>query len=91
MVGPELLLAPVIEPVIVPIVQAKPLGTLEVKAIFGLVPLHVVAVAELVTAGLGLTVTVIVNGVPAQVPVVAVGVTMYSTEPAETLLELVKV
>ena len=91
MVSPELGLAPVIEPVMVPITHVKLLGTLEVKAIFGLVPLQVTAVAELVTAGLGFTVTVIVNGVPAQVPVVAVGVTIYSTVPADELLGFVSI
>jgi hypothetical protein len=41
-------------------VHAKLLGALEVNVIFGPVPLQVLAVAELVTAGIGLTVTVIV-------------------------------
>ena len=60
MVVPELALAPVMPPVIVPMVQAKLLGALDVKVIFGLVPLQVLAVAGLVTVGVGLTVTVIV-------------------------------
>ena len=76
-VEPELALAPVMLPVIVPSVHAKLLAALEVKAIFGPVPLHVLAVVELVTAGVGLTVTVIVVGEPAQLPVVDVGVTIY--------------
>ena len=76
MVVPELAVAPVIAPVIAPIVQAKLLGALDVKVIFGPVPLQVLAVEELVTIGVGLTVTVIVKGVPVQEPVVAVGVTM---------------
>ena len=59
-VDPEPTLAPVIPPVIVPIVHAKLLGTLDVNAIFGPVPLQVPAVGELVTIGVGLTVTVIV-------------------------------
>ena len=75
MVEPELALAPVIPPVIVPIVHAKLLGILAVNGIFGPVPLHVIAVAELVTDGLGLTVTVHVPadtvGVVLQVPSLA--------------------
>ena len=59
-VPPVLALAPVMLPVIVPIVHANVLVKLEVKEILGPVPLHVPAVAELVTAGAGLTVTVIV-------------------------------
>ena len=59
-VEPELLLAPVMPPVIVPIVQLKLLATVAVKPIFGPDPLQVAAVAEVVTAGVGLTVTVIV-------------------------------
>jgi hypothetical protein len=75
-VAPELALAPVMPPVIVPIVHAKLLGALDVKVIFGPVPLQIPAVGELVTIGVGLTVTVIVKGAPAQEPVVVVGVTM---------------
>ena len=59
-VPPEPALAPVMLPVIVPIVQAKLPGTLDVSAILGPVPLHMVAVAEFVIAGIGLTVTVAV-------------------------------
>ena len=47
-------------PVIVPIVQVKVLAALAVKLIFGPVPLQVDAVDAVVTAGVGLTVTVIV-------------------------------
>jgi hypothetical protein len=60
MVAPEPGLAPVIPPVIVPIVQAKLLGAEAVNAIIGLDPPQTVVVAEFVTTGLGLTVTVIV-------------------------------
>ena len=74
-----------------PIVQTKLLGALDVKVIFGPVPLQMLAVGELVTIGVGLTVTVIVKGTPAQEPVVAVGVTIYCTVPAATLLGLVSV
>ena len=65
----------------VPIVQAKLLETLAVKAILGLVPLHVVAVVLLVIDGAGFIVTVIVVGFPTQLPVVEVGVTIYCTLP----------
>jgi len=75
MVAPDPALAPVIPPEIAPIVQLKVLGTDAVKAKFGADPLQIVAAFELVTAGAGLTVTVMVKGVPAHVPVVAVGVT----------------
>ena len=77
MLDPDPILAPVMLPLIVPKVQTKVLGTLAVKAIFGPDPLQVVAVGAVVITGIGLTVTVIVKGVPAQEPVVAVGVTMY--------------
>jgi hypothetical protein len=60
MVPPEALLAPVIPPVIVPIVQANVLGADAVSVMFGPKPLQFDAVARLVTDGVGLTVTVIV-------------------------------
>lgn len=59
MVEPEPALAPVIPPVTVPIVHEKLLGVLDVNAILGPVPLQELAVGELVTIGVGLTVTVI--------------------------------
>ena len=90
-VEPEPALAPVILPVIVPMVQVKVLATLAVKLMFGLLPLQVLAVLAVVTTGLGFTVTVIVKGVPAQLPVVAVGVTIYCTVPAVVLLGFVNV
>jgi hypothetical protein len=61
----------------VPIVHANVDGALEVSAMFGEVALQIAVVAALVTAGIGFTVTVIVYGAPAQLPVVDVGVTMY--------------
>jgi hypothetical protein len=76
MVAPEPVLAPVMPPVIAPIVQVKLLGTLDVKVIFGPVPLQILAVAGLVTVGAGLTVTVIVYAIPAHEPAVEVGVTI---------------
>jgi hypothetical protein len=77
MVVPDPAVAPVIPPLMVPIVHEKLLGTLAVSAMFGLVPLQIAFVAALVTTGVGLTVTVIVNGAPTQLPVVDVGVTIY--------------
>jgi hypothetical protein len=54
-------------------------------------PLQMIAVAGVIIAGKGFTVTVIVYGLPEQVPVVDVGVTRYSTDPAVVLLGLVSV
>ena len=77
MIGPEEALAPVMLPVMVPIVQVKVLGVLAVKEIFGFIPLQVLAAAALVTAGFGFAVTVMVKAAPTQEPVMEVGVTMY--------------
>src|SRR5687768_1414535 len=55
---------------------------------FGLVALQIVSLPVFVTTGLGFTVTVMVYGALPQTPVVDVGVTMYSTLPALTLLGL---
>ena len=91
-VAPDPAEAPVIPPLIAPIVHEKLAGTLEVSVMFGLVPLQTVAVAEFVTTGLGFTVTVIVNGAGGvQLPVTDVGVTMYCTEPAAVVLGFVNV
>jgi len=57
-VEPLLALAPVIEPVLVPNVHAKVLDALAVNVIFGLAPLQIVAVFELVIVGLEITVIV---------------------------------
>ena len=76
MVVPDPAVAPVIPPILAPIVQVKVLEAEAVKLTFGLVPLQILTVAGLVTPGLGLTVTVIEYGVPGQEPVVAVGVTI---------------
>jgi hypothetical protein len=89
MVEPLPAVAPVMLPVIVPTVHANVAGVLEVRAIFGLVALQIVSVPALVTTGLGFTVTVMVNGEPPQDPVPEVGVTIYSTEPADALPGLV--
>jgi hypothetical protein len=53
-------LAPVMLPVMVPIVQLKVLDALAVNAILVVLPLHTDAVLDVVTAGIGFTVTVIV-------------------------------
>jgi hypothetical protein len=83
-------LAPVTPPVTVPIVQLNVLAALAVNAIFVEVALHIVAVLAVVTTGVGLTVTVIVYGVPGHAGVaVDVGVTMYCTVPAVALEGLV--
>lgn len=71
---PELAVAPVIEPVIEPSVQLKLLAALDVKFILVDAPLHILFVAALVTAGTGLTVTVIVSAAPTQAPLEDVGV-----------------
>jgi ABC-type proline/glycine betaine transport system permease subunit len=91
MVLPDPAVAPEIPPVIVPTVHAKLLGALAVSAILVPVLLHIAFVAAVVTAGVGLTVTVIVYGDPTQPPVVDVGVTMYCTLPAVALLGLLSV
>ena len=90
-VEPEPALAPVIPPVMTPIVHVKVLGTLAVKLIFGPVPLQVLAVAAVVTTGEGLTVTVMIYAFPEHDPVVETGVTIYCIVPAVVLLELVNV
>ena len=60
MVAPDPALAPVIPLVMAPTVQVKVLGTLAVSEIFGPEPLQAIAVAELVTIGLGSTDTVMI-------------------------------
>jgi hypothetical protein len=88
---PDPALAPEILPLMDPMVHVNVLAVLAVSARFGLVLLHIETPEGFVTTGLGLTVTVIVNGAPVHVPVVDVGVTMYSTDPAVELLGLVSV
>jgi hypothetical protein len=89
--APPPAVAPVMPPVMVPTVQVNVAGALEVSVMFGLVALQIETVAGLVTAGLGFTVIVIVNGAPAHPPVVDVGVTIYCTVPAVALDGLVSV
>ena len=64
-------------------------GTLDVKAIFVLVPLQMLFVAEFVTTGKGFTVTTTLVAVPTQPSGLDVGVTRYSTVPAVVLLKFV--
>ena len=75
---PDPALAPLILPVMAPMVHEKLAGVLDVNVRFGLVLLQIASVAAFVTTGLGLTVTVIVNGeADAQLPADDVGVTIY--------------
>jgi uncharacterized protein Usg len=89
-VAPASALAPMMPPVFVPIVQLKLPGVLDVKAMFVLVPLQMLFVAEFVTTGVGLTVTTILYGEPMHPSGFEVGVTRYSTVPAVVLLKLVR-
>ncbi len=66
-----------IEPFMVPMVQLNDPGVVAVRAIEGTVPLQTLYDDWLVTAGTGLTVTVIREGVPGQDPSSEVGVTIY--------------
>ena len=59
-VDPEAALAPVIPPVMVPIVQVYELGAEAARIIFETVPLQKIAVGAFVTIGFGETVTVMV-------------------------------
>jgi len=81
-VEPELAVAPVMAPVLVPKVQAKLLAAPAVKLILALSPLQIVFVVAVVTAGFGFTVTVIGKAA------LQVAVTLYTTLPAVVLLEL---
>jgi hypothetical protein len=83
--------APLMLPVIVPIVQENVLGVVADKAIFGLPPLHILTEGDVAIAGIGFTVTTMLNGAPPQLPVVELGVTIYSTEPDVALPGLVNV
>lgn len=60
MAEPDPALAPVMLPVIVPIVQVNVLGAVAARAIFVVPPLQMAAVFAVVTTGLGFTVTVTV-------------------------------
>jgi hypothetical protein len=65
----------VIAPVFVPKVQTKELAAEAVSEMPVAAPLQIEAVLAVVTAGVGFTVTVIVEALPEQEPVVDVGVT----------------
>jgi hypothetical protein len=75
-VEPELAEAPVMPPVLVPSVHANVLVAVALRLIFGPVPLHIAAVVVVVTAGKGLTVTVIVVAAPTHEAAIEVGVTI---------------
>jgi hypothetical protein len=91
-VAPELFVAPVIPPVIVPTVHVNVLAADAVSAMFVAVALQIVAVLAVVTTGVGLTVTVIVYAEPGHAGVaVDVGATKYWTVPLAVLLGLVSV
>jgi hypothetical protein len=72
---PEPELAPQIEPVLVPRVHAKLLDALAANEMAVVAPLQILAVFAVVTAGRGLTVTVIVVLAPTHEPAVEVGTT----------------
>ena len=92
MVAPLPALAPVIPPVLVPRVHANVLAALEVKPILLAVALQILdAFTALVTAGVGLTVTVKLVALPTQLPTVEVGITLYTILPAVVFNGLVKV
>ena len=69
--------APVIPPEMIPTVQVKVLGMEAVRLMFDDEPLHMPIAAELVTTGAGLTVTMMVRGIPTQEVATEVGVTIY--------------
>jgi hypothetical protein len=89
MVSPELADWPVMLPVTVPIVHANELAVLAVRLILGPEPLQALAEVELVTDGVGNTVTVILAEEPGQALVADEGVTTYTTEPTVASLGLV--
>lgn len=92
MLEPVPALAPVMLPVIVPIVQLNVLAVLAVNGIAGLVPLQISKAAAVVTTGVGFTVMVMVYGAPGQAGVaMEVGVTIYWTVPVALLLGLFSV
>ena len=69
--------APVILPVIVPMVQLKLDGVLEVNVRLVFAPEQIRREALFVISGRGFTVTVMVNAEPVQLPVAETGVIMY--------------
>ena len=81
----------VIFPTIVPTVHTKLLGVLAVRDILVLVPLQILNAKEFVIAGLGLTITEIINGAPVHEVATETGVIIYCTVPVAEMLELVRV
>jgi hypothetical protein len=78
--------------VIDPTDQLNILGVVAVKAMFVAEALQISAILDVVTTGVGLTVTMIEYGAPGHAGVVVeVGVMIYSTVPAVALLGLDKV
>jgi hypothetical protein len=80
-VAPLPAVAPLMLPVMVPTVQLNVLGVVADNAMFGFPPLQILVLAGLVIAGIGFTVTTMLNGEPPQLPAVELGVTKYSTVP----------
>lgn len=75
---PDPAVAPVMPPVVVPIVHVNVLAVLAVSPMLVALPLQIAAVLAVVTTGVGLTVTVIVYGLPGHAgEAVDVGVTIY--------------
>ena len=67
------------------------LAAVEIKVMLVLVPLQMLSVFLVVIVGIGLTVKVIIDDEPTQEPTVEVGITIYSTVPADELLGLFSV
>jgi hypothetical protein len=86
-VAPDPAEAPVIPPVIVPIVQEKLLGILEVRLILVAIPLQVCDVAEVVILGIAFTVAVVVDA--GLVHPFKVTVTEYTPDAAVVALAIV--
>lgn len=76
-------LAPAIPPVFVPILQLNEVAEEAVNVIFVLAPLQIDIAGVFVINGEGFTVTVIGKTAPTQELALEVGVTKYSTVPAE--------
>ena len=83
--------APVILPLLVPNVHPKLLEDVALRLMFGEFPLQIDAVTAEAIDGIGFTVTVISVALPTQFPMIEVGVTAYTIEPALLLLGLVNV
>ena len=82
--------APVMLPVMLPTAQEKVLDADASRVISVGDPLQTAHEVMVVRTGFGFTVTVMVRGEPEQEPAADVGITMYSTVPAEVASGLVK-